>query len=648
MSGKSSGGAKRPRGNAHSTRLAIGPEDAWRSWRDLPGGAPDPAATDDDDEDFTDVDDATHFAGSMMVVEVESAPADPALPVATVATPAPVLPSTGEAPGPTPAPTPAPASGKPRVAAPSPPVATPSSPKPVATPSPPTPVVPEVEVEAEAAPAAAPVAAPAVAPPPPAVAPAGVAAPPVPAPALRPVTVATPVVAPAPAPARVAPAPTPVVPPPVTAKPVAPAPVVADYVLDSDPAVPRVPGRAAPDATPSIVTAAPVVAAERPRPRRATNGTSTGAGVDDAVARLEARVAHHEQATEDLLAELHARYAGELARLDSRLRSAELGGAEPVPADLEDRVQSGFMELVVKLEALERQVVEQAAASTPAAVVRAQAEAAGGEQVHRSVVEAITSHFLEQSDQLETRTGELEHRVQDTRAVAARLDTNQKALAERQLGLEAADAELVATQRQLADDLAAALERLDALTDQVSFGFQQIPRIEHRVKSLESRVDAELETLRTNVEELAARFPAVEEAAELVVRNVAAVEVLEQTLTTFTASASTQLTELRNQLAELDGIRDDVDRTIATTEETRTDFLRLQAEVDRRSNAAEGRLAELEDVIGNEAGVDRQLLLDRIEEMERGISELDPDRFATRTELDQIRTRLPDPPVDGR
>ncbi len=75
-------------------------------------------------------------------------------------------------------------------------------------------------------------------------------------------------------------------------------------------------------------------------------------------------------------------------------------------------------------------------------------------------------------------------------------------------------------------------------------------------------------------------------------------------------------------------------------EQTRTHLTHLQAEGDRREAQVEARLVELEQVLGDEAGVDRQLLLDRIEEMERGLVELDPERFASRSEFDALRTRL--------
>ncbi len=414
--------------------------------------------------------------------------------------------------------------------------------------------------------------------------------------------------------------------------------LVADYVLDSDPTVARVPRRA--EAGPGLQ---PVL--ERPRTRRAAPPVLQG--VDDPVARLEARVAHHEATTQGLLADLHAQYAGELARLDTRLRTAELSG-EPASTDLEDRVQSGFMELVVKLEALERQLDEQAT-SKPPSDTRAELTSIGsGDHVHRSVVESITAHFLDQTDQLDARTATVERRLGEVTTATARLEAGQQQVVDRQTQFSAAETVFAEAQQQMGNELAAVLERLDALTDQVTFGFQQIPRIEHRVKSMESRVATEMDGLRAQVDELASRFPAVEAAAELTVRHGAAIANIEQTFAAFSARSSGELTGVRDQLAALDGIRDDVDRTIATTGETRSDFLRLQAEVDRRSNDAEGRLAELEDVIGNEAGVDRQLLLDRIEEMERGITELDPDRFATRADLDQIRTQLPDPPVGGR
>lgn len=646
--GQKGRGGRNPRSSA---RLSLGPEDDWRSWSKLPTDA---AEADEGDDEVATPELEGRLRGSMMLVvsgsdDATSAEADAAASVE----PAPIAPPVAAAPAPA-----------------SPPSSLPRRVKPDLPP--PADITTELAVVADTSgidgDAALAASFPDVE--------AGFSAP-RPAAAPRP---PRPAVANHPSAGRPRPAPNPPSPNPPAAAPAAeatprptPAPVeLAIFSFESDPAATRSPvddpGRGRPYGDPRrakkaagddiaiVLLSDPELEdtpARRPAPPRArskaaprpaapreprsdpADGPTVSGLMAEAVSLLEARVTRQAEEIEVLLEELETRYDDELARLDGEVHRELSNRGQGVPKEFEDRVHTSFMQLVERLERL-----ESGRAATPA-------PAAAPAPAPAVVVPAALDEVVAQH----------------------------QALAEQNVALAEAQQLVAAGHQQISGQLETALAQVAELSQQVAQLVAAIPEADRRIAGLERHTASQLALFQARVDDLAERFPAVEGAVEVVTRHTDSIAELRNTMDQFRAALDHEVSGVHQRLDEVNAMRAEVaalqersasfateftelsgrldttdERTneIADAASTLTaDFLRLQAETDRRSSAAEARVLDLEDAIGGEVGVERNLLLDRIEEMERGLYELNPDSFARRDGRSGSDSATDGPPGPG-
>lgn len=425
------------------------------------------------------------------------------------------------------------------------------------------------------------------------------------------------------------------------------------YVLDSEldddhdrPSQPDPHPRSQPGSSRSRRTAL-----DRTHRRIPTEEGSISGLVAEAVAMLEERVARQQAETEELLAGMERQHASELARLDSWL-AEKVADARQFPDGFEDRVYASFMEIVERIERIEARALD-----TPAPVTRSEPD----DEQARAAAGAATAYLAEQHEELSERHeqlaaehSELVHRHRELEArYEALVDGNQ----ERSADLEA----LVAQQIQLADgqrrlaeahrhnseqnasQISEMFTRIEAINNAIDQRLGEIPALEKRIGGMEAVVDERIAGLRSQVDDLASRFPLVAEAADRAVRAEESVGELQRVVDALRTGVDSEIGEIRTKMDELDTLRDQTRLLAEQGKRLHAELELQQAEQDRRFTKHESRILVVEDLIGGEAGVDRQLLLDRMEEIERGLAELDPKELCRKDELAALRAEL-----DGR
>ncbi|MEZ5256568.1 MAG: hypothetical protein R2705_06675 [Ilumatobacteraceae bacterium] len=342
--------------------------------------------------------------------------------------------------------------------------------------------------------------------------------------------------------------------------------------------------------------------------------SAVGRFIAAAAATIERQTGRREAETTAVLAELFERHGSELGLN---------GGLDPA---VEDRIRTSFLQLAQRIERIEKQansvsVVDRSGASTG---------------VERSEVVELGSKQTAIAAELET-----------LRAEVTKVREGHRSLAKQHIQLAEVERNLVDQQDETERSLADILGQVGSLAEQVKSQLVMVPALERRTSVLDAELRGALDRLGSNVDQLAERLPGIEDAAELARHTADGLIALQETVVRFNTKLERDFNALTSQMAGLpplqekvDGLVEDVSRAISTSDRTAADFARLQAEVDRHTDGVEGRLLELEDVVGNEAGVDRQLVLDRLEELERGITELDPARFATADEVGALRHRI--------
>lgn len=324
----------------------------------------------------------------------------------------------------------------------------------------------------------------------------------------------------------------------------------------------------------------------------------------------------------ELSAELHAQIESVMAQLAAQ-QQADDEQRRSLQEALEARLSEFSQHQQLRLNEVENRVLE-AGSTIDAGELIALREHIDGQSAgaHARIDELhkATRRFDEQASAM------VQHVNDTTLALSQRMDDGNQALAtavEERLGFVRTTLEAVGpeVQRQLAEQTTTMLQRIDFTEHKVT----------DRMLAMEERVNEQNGTKIANLEAAIGRVGSgFDDAIGALSQRMLDLEnrLYETTdqLTALAERVSTvddkAMTEMKEQLSSAVGeamlVRIEVDRVVASTEE----------KIAKNSL----RMAEVEALLADEMEVSASVQLERLEELERAITALDPDQFVRKTD----------------
>ncbi|MGB8860415.1 MAG: hypothetical protein WCC60_14215 [Ilumatobacteraceae bacterium] len=332
-----------------------------------------------------------------------------------------------------------------------------------------------------------------------------------------------------------------------------------------------------------------------------------------------------ETSKQELRAEFQQQIQAMMAQMAAGQQMVE-GHQQALQSVLEQRLTEFSQHQQVRLNEVENRVLE---------------TAAGGGSVDASEIVALREHIDGQSAAAHSRIDELHkatrrfdeqasalvQHVNDTNvALTQRMDEGNQALAtavEERLGFVRTTLEAVGpeVQRQLAEQTATMLQRVDFTEHKVT----------DRMLAMEERVNEQNGTKIAHLEATLGRIGSGFDDAmaalsqrmlELENRLYDAFDQIKELNDKVSSVDDKAMTAMREQLSAAVGeamlVRIEIDRVVASTED----------KIGKNSL----RMAEIEALLADEMDVSASVQLERLEELERALTALDPDQFVRKTD----------------
>jgi hypothetical protein len=328
------------------------------------------------------------------------------------------------------------------------------------------------------------------------------------------------------------------------------------------------------------------------------------------------RLTRQDAAAEERVAALEARLAGQIGTIqaESQASATSLGA----------RISTVAEEVTAQMTAMLAAEASRSAQTTAALqqeLNRATAD------LQRQLDEAVRSLFDRQSESDEQRRADIA--LARAEIAAARDD------------LAAANERVAETQTRLRTELLAVTETVaaqvrDELATEIRAAAERSDAIDHRVTALDATVDDRVAAAESRVDERLA-VVAARVADDLGPR----LEGLDTSLAALTADherTAFNVLTLQDRLGEIDAraldmLRERVSTVAGEAALARIEMDRLTAGLDDRFDRILQRLGSVETKVTSDSEVEMSVQLDRIDELERALAELDPDRYVLRDEL---------------
>ncbi|HAP77670.1 MAG TPA: hypothetical protein DCR14_16515 [Acidimicrobiaceae bacterium] len=343
------------------------------------------------------------------------------------------------------------------------------------------------------------------------------------------------------------------------------------------------------------------------------------------VAAMSQQVDAARKAADDAKAELRAEFQQHLTALTARTEAA-LNGLQQA---LEARLGEFAQHQQVRLNEVENRMIEMPLSggggggidATELAALRDQMDSQSA-AAHARIddLHKATRRFDEQASAL------VQHVNDTTIALAQRMDEGNQVLAsavEERLAVVRSALESVApeVQRQLTEQSATVTSRLD-FTEH---------RITDRMLAMEERINEQQGARIANLEATVGRIGAgFDDAVGAMSHRLLGVEnrLEEQTLL---------MANLQDQISRVDesaiqGVKDQLSAAVGEAMLVRIEQDRLREQFDEKMDKQSLRMAEIESLLTDEMDVSAAVQLERLEELERAIAELDPSQFVRRTD----------------
>lgn len=230
--------------------------------------------------------------------------------------------------------------------------------------------------------------------------------------------------------------------------------------------------------------------------------------------------------------------------------------------------------------------------------------------------------------------------VNDTsQALTLRMDDGNQALAtavEERFGFVRATLEAFGPeiQRQLAEQATALAQRVD-FTDH---------KITDRMLAMEDRVVEQNGNKIANLEATIGRIGSgFDEAIAALSQRMLELENSLSQVILHTNVLTEQVSQVDGKAIE--GIKEQLSAAVGEAMLVRIEIDRVSATTDERLDRAALRMAEIESLLGDEMDVSASVQLERLDELERAISALDPDQFVRKVDPGAPKTAAPAAPA---
>jgi len=348
------------------------------------------------------------------------------------------------------------------------------------------------------------------------------------------------------------------------------------------------------------------------------------------VAVMSQQVEAARQAAENLRGEMRSEFGAQIAqvlqRMDGSQQNAE-AYQKALQTALEDRLADFAQHQNRRLNEVENRILEIPAATgggaDPAelANLRDQIDAQSAAAHSRiDELQRATRRFDEQASAL------VQHVNDTTIALAQRMDEGNQALAtavEERLAFVRNTLEAVApdVQRQLTEHQAMIAQRIDFTEHKVT----------DRMLAMEDRINEGQGTKIAHLEATIGRIGAGFDDA------IAALSQRMLELENRLYDSNDRLNLLTEQVSKVDekaiqDVKDQLSAAVGEAMLVRIEIDRLSGTTDEKLDKATLRMAEIEALLADEMDVSSAVQLERLEELERALAELNPDQFVRRTD----------------
>lgn len=325
---------------------------------------------------------------------------------------------------------------------------------------------------------------------------------------------------------------------------------------------------------------------------------------------------HHESEQRSLRMALDQRLADFGSHQDWRVTELEARlerVADETTLGLDARVESAVQTVQLKLD--------QALSALSSRLTEAESAVGRADEHHRALKRRLDEHEIALGGRIEEAVANLIVRMDERNmALTKRIEDNTAALQQqlqhvgesfaRQLEqlTERYDDRLLALEQRVGDEIGNRVAALEATIGRVSNSVDEaMVSLSHRLADLEARSIEADERLAT----MAAVVAKIDEEA---------IEELKE--------------RLSNAVGEATLVRIEMDR--------------LSEGLDERFDRVQVRLADMEAKVSDAMDVSTAIQLERLEELERAVAELDPAELVRRSELGLSTTGFPPPPPNGR
>jgi uncharacterized coiled-coil protein SlyX len=348
------------------------------------------------------------------------------------------------------------------------------------------------------------------------------------------------------------------------------------------------------------------------------------------VAVMSQQVEAARQAAENLRGEMRSEFGAQIAqvlqRMDGSQQNAE-AYQKALQTALEDRLADFAQHQNRRLNEVENRILEIPSATgggaDPAelANLRDQIDAQSAAAHSRiDELQRATRRFDEQASAL------VQHVNDTTIALAQRMDEGNQALAtavEERLAFVRNTLEAVApdVQRQLTEHQAMIAQRIDFTEHKVT----------DRMLAMEDRINEGQGTKIAHLEATIGRIGAGFDDA------IAALSQRMLELENRLYDSNDRLNLLTEQVSKVDekaiqDVKDQLSAAVGEAMLVRIEIDRLSGTTDEKLDKATLRMAEIEALLADEMDVSSAVQLERLEELERALAELNPDQFVRRTD----------------
>jgi hypothetical protein len=329
----------------------------------------------------------------------------------------------------------------------------------------------------------------------------------------------------------------------------------------------------------------------------------------------------------ELRAEFQAQLQAAVAQFATDQQSTQQASAaqqQELTSLLEQRLADFSQQQQLRLNEVENRILETASAGVDAAELATLREHIDGQSAgaHSRIDELhkATRRFDEQASAL------VQHVNDTTVALTQRMDDGNQALAtavEERLGFVRTTLESVGpeVQRQLAEQTATMLQRVDFTEHKVT----------DRMLAMEERVNEQNGTKIAQLDATIGRIGAGFDDA------MAALSQRMLDLENRLFTTSDQLAALAEQVSTVDGkamteMKEQLSAAVGEAMLVRIEVDRVVASTEDKIGKNALRMAEIEALLADEMDVSASVQLERLEELERALTALDPDQFVRKTD----------------